>query len=60
MERADVPENVRHEIVKLQSNDELDPADNNLPLLEFSLRRALNFVYLHSVFYKLTLAKTQN
>uniref|UniRef100_UPI0035901BC1 general transcription factor II-I repeat domain-containing protein 2-like n=1 Tax=Myxine glutinosa TaxID=7769 RepID=UPI0035901BC1 len=35
VEPADVPDNRQHEIIELQSNDELKARYNNLPLLEF-------------------------
>jgi len=35
VEPADVPDNLQHEIIELQSNDELKARYNNLPLLEF-------------------------
>uniref|UniRef100_A0A9J7YT13 SPIN-DOC-like zinc-finger domain-containing protein n=1 Tax=Cyprinus carpio carpio TaxID=630221 RepID=A0A9J7YT13_CYPCA len=35
VEPSDVPDNLQHEIIELQSNDELKAKYNNLPLLEF-------------------------
>ncbi|XP_069840988.1 general transcription factor II-I repeat domain-containing protein 2B-like [Dendropsophus ebraccatus] len=35
VEPADVPDNLQHEIIQLQSNDELKARYNNVPLLEF-------------------------
>jgi hypothetical protein len=35
VEPADVPDNLQHEIIQLQSNDELKARYNSLPLLEF-------------------------
>lgn len=35
VEPADVPDNLQHEIIQLQSDDELKARYNNLPLLEF-------------------------
>ncbi|XP_016061495.1 PREDICTED: general transcription factor II-I repeat domain-containing protein 2B-like isoform X1 [Miniopterus natalensis] len=38
VEPADVPDNLQHEIIQLQSDDELKARYNNLPLLEFYKR----------------------
>ena len=74
MEPADVPDNLQHEIIKLESNNKLKAADNNLPLLKIYqgpvhpedfpiLRHALSCVSRFETIYcqvfdKLTLAKT--
>ncbi|CAK6436213.1 unnamed protein product [Pipistrellus nathusii] len=42
VEPADVPDNLRHEIFQLQSNDELKARYNNVPLLEFYKRYISN------------------
>jgi hypothetical protein len=42
VEPADVPDNLQHEIIQLQSNDELKARHNNLPLLEFYKRYISN------------------
>jgi hypothetical protein len=38
VEPADVPDNLQHEIIQLQSDYELKARYNNLPLLEFYKR----------------------
>jgi hypothetical protein len=42
VEPADVPDNLQHEIIQLQSDDELKARYNNLPLLEFYKRYICN------------------
>jgi hypothetical protein len=42
VEPADVPYNLQHEIIQLQSDDELKARYNNLPLLEFYKRYISN------------------
>lgn len=42
VEPADVPDNLQHEIIQLQSNDELKARYSNLPLLEFYKRYISN------------------
>ncbi|KAM4043803.1 general transcription factor II-I repeat domain-containing protein 2-like [Anomaloglossus baeobatrachus] len=42
VEPADVPDNLQHEIIQLQNDDELKARYNNLPLLEFYKRYVSN------------------
>jgi hypothetical protein len=42
VEPADVPDNLQHEIIQVQSSDELKARYNNLPLLEFCKRYISN------------------
>ncbi|MBN3322094.1 GTD2A protein, partial [Atractosteus spatula] len=51
VEPADVPDNLQHEIIQLQSDDELKARYNNLRLLEFYKRYISNDLRRHALKY---------